>query len=187
MAGSRRRGAIVRAGMVATAIAGAACAPVAAPPPSVSFAGLPVSGTAGDARRDGFTDCVDLDATHIRCRRHGVMVENTGPYEAAVDLAGRNGASGFEQLTLWHDSDNDAVFRIGAALEAAGWARCLTGDGRAGDQAIYTLAGAPVRMSMDISYWGRRRLRVIPVSNRRERGCRPPGDHSVGRNSGTDR
>ncbi len=151
----------------------AGCEPVGAPPPTVFFAGLPVSGRLGDAQRAGFTDCVDLDAIHIRCRRHGVMVEQAGPYDAAVDLAGRNGAGGFDQLTLWNDRDNDAVFRLTAALEGAGWARCLTGNGRAGDQAIYTRQGSPVRLSMDISYWSKRRIRVIPAWNRRERRCVP--------------
>ena len=174
----------MRAGVLAT-LTVAGCSPVAAPPPSVSFAGLPVSGKVGDARRAGFTDCVDLDARHIRCRRHQVMVENVGPYEAAVDLAGSGGEGGFDHLTLWHDTDNDAVFRVGSALEAAGWARCLTGNGRAGDQAIYTRADAPVRVSIDISYWGRRRLRLIP-GHRRDVGCHA-STHSVGRNSGTER
>ena len=154
-----------------TLLGGGCRAVVGRPPPTVVFAGLPVSGSAGDARRAGFTDCVDLDAVHIRCRRHGVMVRNVGPYEAAVDLAGGNGAGGFDQLTLWHDTDNDALFKLASGLEQDGWQRCLTGDGRAGDQAIYSRAGAPVRIFMDISYWGRRRLRVIPNWNRREHGC----------------
>ena len=172
--------------VLSAALACAGCQPAAKPPPSVVFAGLPISGNAVDARRAGFTDCVDLDAVHIRCRRHGVMVEGAGPYEAAVDLAGRDGAGGFDQLTLWDDTDNDAVFRLADALEQAGWSKCLTGNGRAGDQAIYTRVGSPVRASMDISYWGRRRLRFIPEWNRREPRC-PQTAHSVGRNSGTDR
>ncbi len=171
--------------MLAMVVAAAGCAPAAQPPPSVSFDGLPVSGRVSDARHAGFTECVDLDATHIRCRRHGVMFAATGPYEAAVDLAGSGGEGGFDQVTLWHDTDNDAVFAAAAALEHAGWVRCLTGNGRAGDQALYTRPGAAVRVSMDISYWGRRRLRLIPEWNNRERRC--VGDHSVGRNSGTDR
>ena len=184
MTGDRTTAAALAA--VAALLAG--CAPAGAPPPpTVTFAGLPVSGRATDARRAGFTDCVDLDAVHVRCRRHGVMVAAAGPYEAAVDLAGSGGAGGFDQLTLWHDTDNDAVFRLAEALERAGWTRCLTGSGRAGDQAIYTRRGSPVRASMDISYWGRRRLRFIPGWNRREGRCAPPPAHSVGRNSGTDR
>ncbi len=151
------------------------------------FAGLPVSGRLADAQRAGFTDCVDLDAVHIRCRRHGVIVQVSGPYEAAVDLAGSRGEGGFDQLTLWRDRDNDGVFKIAEALERAGWTKCLTGNGRVGDQAIYTLAGSTVRASMDISYWGRRRLRLIPEWNTRERRCEPSGGHSVGRKSGTDR
>lgn len=173
----------LRVGIALAMLACAGCRPASAPPPpSLSFAGLPVSGNAGDARRAGFTNCVDLDAVHVRCRRHSVMLAGVGPYEAAVDLAGSDGAGGFDHLTLWHDSDNDALLKLAAALEHDGWQRCLTGDGRAGDQAIFTRAGAPVGLSMDISYWGKRRMRVVPVS-RPERDCA----HSVGKNSGTDR
>jgi hypothetical protein len=179
--------ALIRLGALATAMVCGGCEPVRHPPPSLSFDGLPVSGGLSDARRAGFTDCVDLDAIHIRCRRHGVMVAKTGPYDAAVDLLGSKGDGGFDQVTLWNDGDNDLVFRLASALENAGWAKCLTGDGRAGDQAIYTRQGSPVRVSMDISYWGKRRLRVIPEWNRRERRCDATIAHSVGRNSGTDR
>ncbi len=150
---------------------GTGCAPVRSPPPTVFFAELPVSGSVADARRAGFVDCVDLDAVHIRCRRHGVSVEHSGPYEAAVDLAGSHGEGGFDQVTVWHDRDNDAVFRIATALERAGWVRCLTGDGRWGDQAVYTRAGSPVRASMDISYWARRRLRFMSAAHPPERPC----------------
>ena len=179
--------ALLRIATLATALACAGCESVREPPPSVFFEGLPVSGKVIDARRAGFTACVDLDAVHIRCRRTGVIMENTGPYDAAVDLDGRNGAGGFDHLTLWNDTDNDAVFRIAAALEREGWVRCLTGDGRSGDQAIYSRPGSPVFLSMDISYWGKRRIRVIPEWNRRERRCAATVAHSVGRNSGTDR
>ena len=172
-------------GAVAT-LGCAGCEPVRAPPPTLFFAGLPVSGTVADARAAGFTDCVDLDAVHIRCGRRGVMVGTAGPYHAAVDLDGSHGEGGFTELTLWNDHDNDAVFRIGEALERNGWTRCLTGDGHAGDQAVYTRAGAPARVSMDISYWSKRRLRVIPATAPGGR-CGPPPAHSVGRNSGTDR
>ena len=161
--------AIVLAPIVATA----GCGPVRHPPPTVVFAGLPVSGSLRDARAAGFADCVDLDAVDIRCRRHGVTVDGAGPYEAAVDLHGSRGEGGFDELTLWDDRDNDAVFRLASALERAGWVKCLTGNGRAGDQAIYTRAGSPVRASMDISYWGKRRIRLIPDGDRRERRCVP--------------
>lgn len=165
----------VLARLATTVLLVAGCEPVRAPPPSLWFDGVPVSGRVDDARRAGFTACVDLDAVHIRCRRHGVMLVATGPYEAAVDLAGSDGAGGFDHLTLWDDRDNDAVFRIAAALERAGWQRCLTGNGRAGDQAVYTRAGSPVRLSMDISYWGKRRMRVIPATDPGERRCVAPG------------
>ena len=149
------------------------CQPVRDPPPSVYFEALPASGTLRDAQRAGFTDCVDMDAVHIRCRRHGVIVVGSGPYDAAVDLEGSRGQGGFRELTLWHDRDNDAVFRIANILERAGWTKCFTGDGRWGDQAIYTRSGAPIRFSMDISYWAKRRMRMIPESNRHDRGCTP--------------
>lgn len=154
-------------------LACAACQPVLKPPPTVSFDGLPVSGKLIDAKRAAFNECVNLDAVHIRCRRQGVMIEGVGPYVAAVDLAGSNGEGGFDQLTLWHDSDNEAVFKITTVLERSGWRRCLTGNGRTGDQAIYMRQGSPVRVSMDISYWSKRRLRVIPEWNQRESHCTP--------------
>lgn len=178
---------LLRIGAVTTVIMCTACEPARTPPPSVFFAGLPVSGSVRDAKASGFTDCVNLDAVHIRCRRHGVMVGDAGPYDAAVDLDGSTGAGGFDQLTLWDDRDNDTVFKLAAALERSGWTKCLTGDGRVGDQAIYTHDGAPVRASMDISYWSKRRLRFVPVANHREPGCVDPAAHSVGKNSGTDR
>ncbi|WP_226896076.1 hypothetical protein [Polymorphobacter sp. PAMC 29334] len=166
--------ALARFATVAVFLAFAGChQPVRNPPPSVSYDGLPVSGPMIDAKRAGFNDCVDLDTVHIRCRRHGVMVGDAGPYEAAVDLAGSSGEGGFDQLTLWHDSDNNAVFKLTQALEASGWSRCLTGNGRTGDQAIYMRKGAPVRVSMDISYWSKRRVRLIPQWNQQEAHCTP--------------
>ena len=155
----------------------AACQPaVRHPPPSLAFAGLPVSGSASDARRStGFTDCVDLDAVHVRCRRHGVMVDgHRAVTKRRSTSRGSDGAGGFDHLTLWHDTDNDALFTLAAALEHDGWQRCLTGDGRAGDQAVYTRAGSPVRLSLDISYWGKRRMRVIPSA-----GSRGPTDSAL--------
>lgn len=179
---------LLQIGAVTTAIVCTGCEPVhKPPPPSLYFAGLPVSGSIHDAKQAGFTDCVNLDAVHIRCRRHGVVVGTAGRFDAAVDLDGSNGAGGFDQLTLWDDRDNDAVFKIADALERTGWTKCLTGDGRVGDQAVYTRNGSPVRVSMDISYWSKRRLRLIPAANRRDHGCVEPSSHSVGRNSGTDK
>lgn len=149
----------------------AGCTPERPPPPHLAFAGLPVSGSVGDARRAGFTDCVQPDWGRLRCRRHGVMLLGAGPYEAAVDLVGHDGGGGFDQLTLWHADDQYAVYKITDVLDKTGWQNCSTGDGERGDQIIYTHAGMPVRVSMDLSYWGKRRLRLIPASNTKERRC----------------
>jgi hypothetical protein len=140
------------------------------PPPPLFYGGLPVSGSLEDALKAGFTKC-RADTTEMRCRRNAVMFLGFGPLNAALDLNGNNGGGGFDQLTLWHDSDQNAAIPIGVALQEHGWSSCFTGDGRWGDQAIYTLEGAPVRISMDISYWGKRRIRVIPQWNNKERRC----------------
>ncbi len=157
-----RQGNTWRLAALALILSCSGCQPVRAPPQSVFFGGLPVSGNLRDARHAGFTECVDLDAVHVRCRRRGVTVASIGPYDAAVDLLGSNGEGGFDELTLWDERDNDAVFKIAHFLEETGWSKCLTGNGRSGDQAIYTRKGSPVRFSMDISYWAKRRIRVIP-------------------------
>jgi hypothetical protein len=94
-----------------------------------------------------------------------------GPFNAALDLNGSNGGGGFDQLTLWHDRDQNAAVPVGNALERQGWQVCFTGEGSRGDQAIYTRPNAPVRISMDLSYWGKRRLRVIPEWNNRDPRC----------------
>lgn len=141
------------------------------PPAPLSFGGLPVAGSLADAKRAGFVDCIQWDAASMRCRRHHVMLEGSGPYEAAVDLAGGDGSGGFGQLVLWHDQDQYAVYKITDALDKQGWHSCNTGTEDRGDQNIYTHAGVPVRISMDLSYWGKRRLRVIPNWNTRERRC----------------
>jgi hypothetical protein len=107
----------------------------------------------------------------MRCRRNGVMFLGHGPFNAALDLNGGNGGGGFDQLTLWHDRDQNAAIPLVTALERQGWRECFTGEGHKGDQAIYTRPGLPVRISMDLSYWGKRRIRVIPEWNVRERRC----------------
>ena len=107
----------------------------------------------------------------MRCRRAGVMFLGFGPFNAALDLNGSNGGGGFDQLILWHDRDQNAAIPIGSALERQGWRSCFTGEGHRGDQAIYMRPDAPVRISMDLSYWGKRRLRVIPEWNNREPRC----------------
>jgi hypothetical protein len=150
----------------------AGCGPHRAPPARLLFEGLPVAGSLADAQRAGFTDCVQPDHISLRCRKHGVMWGGTGPYEAAVDLVGGDGNGGFDQLVLWHERDQYAVYAITDVLEKQGWKSCTTStaDDR-GDQMIYTRKGAPVRISMDLSYWSKRRLRVIPASDRSERQC----------------
>lgn len=147
------------------------CGSHRSPPARLSFAGLPVSGSLADAKRAGFTACVQPDWVSLRCRRHGVMVAGTGPYEAAVDLVGSDGGGGFDQLTLWHDRDQYAVYKITDILDRQGWRNCSTGTDDRGDQIIYTRPGAAVRISMDLSYWAKRRLRVIPAASRKERRC----------------
>ena len=140
------------------------------PPPPLSFEGLVVSGSLADGLRSGFTHCVRF-TTEMRCRRTGVMFRGFGPFNAAIDLNGNNGGGGFDQLTLWHDLDQDAAIPLVHALERQGWRSCYTGEGMRGDQGIYTHPSAPVRISMDLSYWGKRRLRIIPLWNNRERRC----------------
>jgi len=106
-----------------------------------------------------------------------MMIYNGGPYEAAVDLEGSRGEGGFDELVIWHDRDNYAVYRIAETFERAGWKSCYTGDDRYGDQIIYTRSGRLVRISMDMSYYMKRRIRFLPDWNRRESRCVP--DQSV--------
>lgn len=136
------------------------------------FDGLPVSGSLATARNAGFTYCIGF-TVDMRCRKQVVTIAGHGPYRAAVDLDGSDGGGGFDQLTLWHDLDQTAVFAVGDALERRGWRSCYrnTSQGDWGDQKIYKRQGAFVRFSMDLSYWGKRRLRVIPEWNRRVPSC----------------
>lgn len=137
----------------------------------MQFDNLPIRGSLADAHAAGFTNCVELPPG-LRCRKDGVMIEGRGPYSAAVELTNRDGSGGFTELILWHDSDQNAVFDIGDAFEAQGWAPCLTGEGNRGDFKIWTLKGAAVRLSMDISYWGKRRFRIIPERGQAVSACR---------------
>ena len=148
----------------------AGCGPHRPPPPSVMFDGLPVSGSVADARRAGFTDCVKTDAISLSCRRHKVMLAGAGPYEAGLELVGGDGSGGFDQVILWHDRDQDAVYKITDALEKQGWQHCNTATNDHGDQMIYTRKGERVRVSVDLSYWNKRRLRVLPEWSK-ERRC----------------
>lgn len=152
-----------RISILLTTLLCAACTPNRPPPPALVFAGVPVSGGMDTALQAGFRNCFNMDAIHVRCRRKGVMVFGHGPYEAAVDLRGSEGQSGFDHLTLWHDDDQRALYKILVSLHRAGWRSCYTGTERAGDQVIFTRGDAPVRFSIDVSYFGERRLRVFPA------------------------
>ncbi len=150
-----RQGWIIAACVLATG-----CGPEPAPPRNVAFEGLPVTGSRAFAERLGFTPCFET-SNALRCRKEGVTLFGEGPYRGAVDLAG-GGAQGFSQVTLWHDTDQYAVNRVDDRLKARGWRLCRTGQEDRGDQEVWTKPGAPVRISIDISYWGKRRLRVLP-------------------------
>lgn len=105
------------------------------PPPPLWFEGLPVSGSLADAKKAAFGRCAEGRAS-MRCRRDGVMFLGQGPYDAALDLVGSDGAGGFDQLILWHGRDQGAVLAITALLERQGWRSCFTGEDGKGDQAI---------------------------------------------------
>ena len=159
-------------GALVTALLCAGCQKAPVPsPPSIVFGGLPISGSLDDAKRAGFTDCIYMDAVRLRCRRHEVTLLGQGPYEAAVDFRRADGTGGFDQVTLWHDWDQYAVYKIRDELIRQGWHFCRTGTDERGDQVIFTHPRTSARISMDLSYWGKRRLRVIPGWNKKERIC----------------
>ncbi len=99
------------------------------------------------------------------------MFEGAGPFEAAVDLVGSDGSGGFDELILWHGQNQYSLYDVAEALEKQGWQHCSTGTDDKGDQIIYARKGVHVRISMDLSYWGKRRLRIIPDQNTKERRC----------------
>ncbi|RYD51259.1 MAG: hypothetical protein EOP60_10840 [Sphingomonadales bacterium] len=135
------------------------------PPKLMSFWSIPVQGSMADAMDAGFAHCTETTRNRLRCRKQGVMLAGLGPYTAAVDVLGA-GRGGFYQLTLWDERDQDSIQAVGTLLKAQGWSLCRTGPNEnAGDQEIYTRAGYPVRFSIDISYWGKRRLRILPELN----------------------
>ncbi len=166
---------------VPVALISASCAPDPPPPPPLYLAGLPVSGSVEIALREGFAACFNDTAISVSCRRHSVMLYGQGPYEAAIDLRGRNGQSGFFGLTLWHDEDQRALFNLLPELMRRGWHYCYTGNDRAGDQAIFTHDGERVKISIDISYFGKRRIRILPKAlvQRLDGPCIP--DHDLSR------
>lgn len=131
------------------------------PPRNTALDGLPITGSVPFAQSLGFKRCLDFNA-YLRCRREGIMFAGEGPYSGAVDSSGTDGRGGFHNLTLWSEQDQFAVTKVGLRLLAAGWKLCRTGTADRGDQSIYTKAGSPVRVSIDASYWGKRRLRILP-------------------------
>jgi hypothetical protein len=149
----------VAAGAALLALAG--CDDIGPPPSELMYEGLPVQGNWQTAQRAGFTKCIEY-GRGLRCRAQGGTLKGQGPFQAAVDLLGTDARGGFRELTLWHDTDQRAALSVGDLLEAQGWALCRTGQEDRGDQEIYTKAGSPVRISIDISYFSKRRLRVLP-------------------------
>ena len=137
----------------------AACSPTP-PPPDLGFEGLPVMGDQAFAEKQGFTHCL-FTSNALRCRKDGVMLYGKGPFLGAVDMKEGKG-SGFYELILWHDRDQDAVLELNDVLKARGWKLCRTGTEDRGDQEIWTRPGSKVRLSADISYWGKRRFRILP-------------------------
>lgn len=131
------------------------------PPANLKVDGLPITGSIAFARSLGFTQCLDFNA-YFRCRRQGLSFAGEGPYSGAVDTRGPEGSGGFDQLTLWSEDDQFAVTAVGKRLIANGWQLCRTGTEDRGDQSIYRKAGSRVRVSIDASYWGKRRLRILP-------------------------
>ena len=141
------------------------------PPPALTFFdGLPVTGSVRDALREGFTTCIDFN-TSLRCRKNGVMLLNHGPFNAAVDMAGSDGRGGFYQLTLWHDLDKQVASDFARDLERQGWHSCLTMLHNWGDQNILRRSGSPVRISVDLSFYSKRRIRIIPERFAKEPHC----------------
>ncbi|MDV3457642.1 hypothetical protein RZN05_11655 [Sphingomonas sp. HF-S4] len=146
------------------------CDDIGPPPPELMYEGLPVQGDWQTAQRAGFTKCIEY-GRGLRCRAKAVMLKGRGPFQAAVDLLGKDARGGFRELTLWHDSDHRAALSVGDLLETQGWKLCRTGQEDRGDQEIYTKAGSPVRISIDISYFGKRRLRVLPERSQATGRC----------------
>lgn len=130
-------------------------------PATQFFNGLPIAGQWQDAEKAGFTYCVNLKVT-MRCRRGGLMLMGHGPFSGAVDLDGGDGRGGFHQLTLWHDRDQDAPIDVAQDLERQGWQSCRTMQHGWGDQHIFRQRGSTLRISIDVSYYGKRRIRVMP-------------------------
>lgn len=145
-------------------------AQIGLPPPKQFFDGLPITGSLSDARGEGFTECVNFNI-YLRCKRRDVRLLRYGPFNAAVDLAGGDGRGGFRQLILWNDRDQDGAIDIGRELKKMGWESCLTSLHNWGDQHILRRKDSPFRVSIDLSYYGKRRIRIMPERGAPEADC----------------
>jgi hypothetical protein len=105
-----------------------------------------------------------------------VFFRRHGPFSAAVDLQGGDGAGGFDHLTVWHSSDQSALVIITNVLRKEGWSECLkpVGSGWEG-QAIYQREDAPIFIALDLTYWDRRTLKVFPAVPTQLPRCRAQG------------
>ena len=122
--------------------------------PVAVFAGLPLSGNKATALAAGYGEC--LEATQgVRCRKDGVSIMGIGPLNSAVDLDARaaDSSARFDHVTFWHGSDQSAVLPLKAALVNLGWQSCLTSE-----EERFWKPPAPLRIAMDTSYWGKRRV-----------------------------
>lgn len=119
--------------------------------PVAVFESLPLSGNKATALAAGFGDCHEVMRS-LRCLRHGVIINGVGPLNAAVDIDEKAPAR-FDHVTLWHDSDQSAMLPLRAALEGQGWKSCLTAEAER-----FWKPPSPLRIAMDTSYWGKRRL-----------------------------
>ena len=154
----------------------ASCGEERQPPAAFLFDNLPVSGSLADARHAGFNACLSSNVG-MRCRKEGVFLLRHGPFSAAVDLQGGDGTGGFDHLTLWHSSDQSALVAITNVLRNEGWSECLkaVGGGCEG-QAIYQHKGSPIFIALDLTYWGRRGLKVFPAATTKIPRCRAQGE-----------
>ncbi len=98
----------------------------------------------------GFGNCHEVMRS-LRCSKAAVTIKDVGPLNAAVDLDQDSGR--FDRVTLWHDSDQGAMLPLKGALEGEGWKSCLTAE----DERFWKPL-SPLRIAMDTSYWGKRRL-----------------------------
>jgi hypothetical protein len=117
------------------------------------FEGLPLSGNKATALAAGFGDC--LDGTRgLRCRKK-VTILGVGPVWAAVDLdkEAADGSARFDHVTLWHPTDQGVVLGFEGTLAQAGWKSCLTPD-----EERFWRPPSPLRIAIDTSYWGSRRV-----------------------------